>query len=50
VNAWLVGRADARQAPALHEAARRAVRSCLDRAGEGPVRDVALGWLRVLER
>jgi hypothetical protein len=50
VNAWLVGRTDAREGAALRAAAQKATVQFLDHAAPGTARDIALGWRSVLER
>ena len=49
VNAWLVGRGDARRAAALRDAARKATQAYLDRSTDEALLEVARGWYRVLE-
>ena len=49
VNAWLVGRGDARRAAALRDAARLATQAYLDRSTDEASLEVARGWYRVLE-
>jgi hypothetical protein len=50
VNAWLIGRTDARHEAALRAAAQKATQEFLDHAPAGTHRDIALGWNRVLQR